>query len=186
MNLGQLRSGERKALVIIAVVAVAFVAIVGGAVAFLTDGFTGQDEDEHPPKVSLAVGGTLTRIEPARWCTLELTKCSPARMEEIKVPRVPVEVGETVVLSVPSSIAERPWNVVAEYLTPHGPTRDGGIRTSGSTFTMVLHSRPDYILTNIEIQLPSIKIDADGVPVARAIIAADTRPTESYTGDIGD
>lgn len=183
MNLGQLRSGERKALVIIAVVAVAFVAIVGSAVAFLTDGFAGHDEDEHPPKVSLAVGGTLTRIAPARWCTIDLTECTPDRLEDMTVPRVPVEVGQSVVLSVPSSIAERPWNVVAEYLTPHGSTRDGGIRTSGSTFTMVLHSRPDYILTTIEIQLPSIRVDADGVPVARAIIAADTRPTGEVPGE---
>jgi hypothetical protein len=170
--LGQLRS---RALAIIVVVAVAFAAIVGGTVAFLTDGFTGHDDE--PPKVSLAVGGTLTRIEPARWCSLDLTECTPARMQDMVVPRVPVEVGESVVLSVPSSIAERPWNMVAEYLTPHGPTRDGGIRMSGSTYTMVLHSRPDYILTTIEIQLPSIRVDADGVPVARAIIAADTRPT---------
>ena len=55
-------------------------------------------------------------------------------------------------LLVPSSIAERPWNMVAEYLTLHGPTCD--LDPSGSTYTMVLHLRPDYILTTIEIQLP--------------------------------
>jgi hypothetical protein len=183
VTFGQLRSGERKALVIFVVVVVAFVSVVGGTVALLTDGFAGHDEDDHPPKVALAVGGTLTRIEPARWCSVDLSDCSPARMEDMKVPRVPVEVGESVVLSVPASIAERPWNIVAEYLTPHGSARDGGIRTSGSTYTMVLHSRPDYILTTIEIQLPSIRLDADGVPVARAIIAADTRPREKTGTD---
>ena len=56
--------------------------IVGGTVAFHRR-FTGHDE---PPKASLAVGGTLTRIEPARWCSLDPTECTPARMQDMVVP----------------------------------------------------------------------------------------------------
>ncbi|MAU84849.1 DUF2771 family protein [Gordonia sp. Z-3] len=171
-----LSSADKKVMAIIAAVVVAFVVIVGGAVAVLTkDTWSGGHPDEDP-YLQLAVGDRLVRVEPTRMCDVFLRNCEPEDPTAIDVARVPVPVGESMMLSVSQDIAEWPWNLVVQYLTPSGP--DGTIvpMRSNSTYTTVLHSTPDRILIAIEVQLPSVVSAGDDTVSMRGYLAADTSP----------
>lgn len=175
----QLNSSEKKTLTIIAAVAVVFVVIVGVTVAVLTHG---SHEEKDRPYLQLAIGDRLTRVDPAQMCDVFLKNCEPARVADVHVPKIPVPVGDAVVLSVSNSIAEFPWKLVTQYWTPGGPVEDTEQYGSGTTYSEVLHSSPDRILINIEVQLPSV-VPVSGVPdedsadtYARGYLAADTTP----------
>ncbi|MEE4025604.1 DUF2771 family protein [Gordonia sp. PKS22-38] len=171
-----LNSGEKKALAIIAAVAVAFVAVVGGSVAFLTkDSWSGDSDSEHS-YLHLAVGDRLVRVDPTRMCDVFLENCEPEDPADARIARVPVPIGESVVLSVSQDIAEWPWNLVVQYLTPNGP--DGTVvpMRSNSTYTTVLHSTAERTLIAIEVQLPSVVSAGDDTVSMRGFLAADTSP----------
>ncbi|MDY6807757.1 MAG: DUF2771 family protein [Actinomycetota bacterium] len=171
-----LSSADKKALTIIATVAVAFVVIVGGTVAVLTrEAWSGDGPDEEP-YLHLAVGDRLVQVEPTRMCDVFLENCEPENPTDIDVARVPVPVGESMMLSVSQDIAEWPWNLVVQYLTPEGP--DGTVvpMRSNSTYTTVLHSSPERILIAIEVQLPSVVSAGDDTVSMRGYLAADTSP----------
>lgn len=172
-------SGEKKALAIIAAVVVAFVVIVGGTVAVLTKDQWSGDSTEEQPYLQLAVGDRLVRVDPTRMCDVFLKNCEPKRMADAQVQRVPVPVGESVMLSVSKDIAEWPWNLVIQYLTPEGLDGTSVPMRSNSTYTTVLHSTPDRILINVEVQVPSAIADAQNNNViARGYLAADTSPQD--------
>ncbi|NED63515.1 DUF2771 family protein, partial [Streptomyces sp. SID10244] len=84
-----------------------------------------------------------------------------------------------VMLSVSKDIAEWPWNLVIQYLTPEGLDGTSVPMRSNSTYTTVLHSTPDRILVNVEVQVPSAIADAENNNViARGYLAADTSPQD--------
>ena len=164
---------EKKALTIITVVALVFVLAVGGTVAALT---VGKPHDDKP-YLQLAIGDELVRVEPARWCDLFLRECDPADPAQVRIPKVPVPVGSTVLLSVSEGIADTPWRLVVQYLTPRGPEASEEIHRVGESYTQSLTSHPDAILINIEVQVLSAIAAPDGSnAVARGYLAADTTP----------
>ncbi|AZG45596.1 DUF2771 family protein [Gordonia insulae] len=173
-------SAEKKTLAIIAAVILAFVVIVGGAVALLTkDTWSGDAADDDHAYLQLAVGDQLVRVEPTRMCDVLLKNCEPANVSDITVQRVPVPVGESVMLSVSEDIAKWPWNLVIQYLTPQGLDGTSVPMRSNSTYTTVLHSTRDRILVNIEVQVPSAISDAaNNNVIARGYLAADTTPDD--------
>ncbi|GAB88717.1 DUF2771 family protein [Gordonia rhizosphera] len=177
-----MNSGDKKAIAIIAAVAIAFVVIVGGAVAILTrdqwseDGNNNNNTDDL--YLQLAVGDRLVRVEPTRMCDVYLKNCEPKNVADIHVQQVPVPVSESVMLSVSKNIAKEPWNLVVQYLTPWGLDGTSQPMRSNTTYTTVLHSTPERILVNIEVQLPSVVAvqgDDNGL-FARGFLAADTAP----------
>ena len=107
----QLRSGEKKAIAIIVVVAVLFVAVVGGTVAALT---VGRHHDEGP-HLQLAVGDRLVRVEPSIRCDVFGNNCEPKDLSQATFGHVPVPVGESVLMSVSADIARQPWTLVTQY-----------------------------------------------------------------------
>ncbi len=174
-----MNSGDKKAIAIIAAVVIAFVVIVGGAVAVLTrDQWSGDDNNNTEDLyLQLAVGDRLVRVEPTSMCDVFLKNCQPENDADIHVEKVPVPVGESVVLSVSKDIAKFPWNLVVQYLTPQGLDGTSEPMRSNTTYTTVLHSTPEQILVNIEVQVPSVVSPAgeEGV-IARGYLAADTTP----------
>ncbi|MDL9948849.1 DUF2771 family protein [Gordonia sp. ABSL11-1] len=173
-----LNSGEKKALTVIAAVVVAFVVVVGGTVVFLTKDSWSEDSTSHDDMyLQLAVGDRLIRVDPTRMCDVFLKNCEPEQLTDMRIQRVPVPVGETVMLSVSQGIAEWPWNLVVQYLTPNGPDGTSVPMRSNSTYTTVLQSTPDRVLINVEVQVPSAVADAgtDNV-IARGFLAANTTP----------
>ncbi|MFW0785453.1 DUF2771 family protein [Gordonia sp. CPCC 206044] len=173
-----MRSGEKKALTIIAAVAVVFVLVVGGTVAFLTrDVWSGDSNDDDDLYLQLAVGDRLIRVEPTLMCDIFLKNCSPSDPRDISVQRVPIPIGESVLVSASKDVAEWPWNLVVQYLTPRGPEVTSTPMRSESTYTTALHSTPDRVVVNIEVQIPSAVTEpgTDNV-MARGFLAADTTP----------
>nr|WP_272918268.1 DUF2771 family protein [Gordonia sp. SID5947] len=129
--------------------------------------------------MQLAVGDRLVRVDPTRMCDVFLKNCEPEKITDAQVQRVPVPVGESVMLSVSQDIAEWPWNLVIQYLTPEGLDGTSVPMRSNSTYTTVLHSTPDRILVNLEVQVPSAISDAENNNViARGYLAADTSPPD--------
>lgn len=169
----QLNSGEKKALTIIVVVAVVFALAVGGTVAALT---VGKPHDDKP-YLQLAIGDRLVRVEPARWCDLFVQECDPANPDDVRVPKVSVPIGSTVLLSVSEGIAETPWRLITQYMTPRGPQTSEQLHRVGETYTQPLTSQPDAILINIEVQVLSAIAQPDGSDaIARGYLAVDTTP----------
>ncbi|MGW0037760.1 DUF2771 family protein [Gordonia sp. NPDC003376] len=171
-----MNSGEKKAVAIIALVAIVFVAVVGSAVGVLVA--TDQSKDEDAVYLHLSVGDQLHTIEPVRWCDVFLTECSPpATQPQRETPHVPVPTGTSVLLSVPSEIASGPWNLIALYATPKGVYEDSRILQSGTTFTVKLDSQPDRVLIGVTVIVPSAVVNADGtIDTARGQLTVQTAP----------
>ncbi|MFT4125344.1 MAG: DUF2771 family protein [Gordonia sp. (in: high G+C Gram-positive bacteria)] len=167
-----LNPGDKKAIAILVLVAVVFVAVVGGTVATLVA--TGNSHREKG-YAQLAVGDRLHRIEPAMWCTVYGGDC----VTDPGIHRVPVPPGTSVVLSVSREIAEGPWGLVTQYAHADGTVIDDNpqphLQLSGETYTVVLPSRPDQVLVNIEIQPLSVSVQGDEIAL-RGLLAVDTTP----------
>lgn len=178
----QLNPGEKKAVAIIAAVAVAFVLIVGGSVAFLTkDSWSGKqqfgaiDRGDHL-YVQLAVGDRLIRVEPTRMCDVFLKECRPAGESDITPTRVPVTPGDSIMVSVSEGIARWPWKLVVQVLTPHGLEGTEIPFESGSKRTTVLHSTPDRVILIVEVALPSAVKASESDYISRGVFSVDTKP----------
>ncbi|WLP89558.1 MULTISPECIES: DUF2771 family protein [Gordonia] len=169
-------SGEKKAVAIIALVAIVVVAVVGSAVGVLVA--TAHSDDEDGAYLHLAVGDQLHTVEPVRWCDVFLTECTPPpNQPQRETPHVPVPTGTSVLLSVPSVIASGPWSLTALYATPKGLYEDSRILQSGTTFTVKLESEPDRVLVGITVIVPSAVVNADGtIDTARGALAVQTAP----------
>ena len=165
-------SGEKKALSIIAIVVVLFVAVVGTSVFLLTRDAAHDDE----PYLHLAVGDELHTVDPRWWCDLMLTECDP----EITAPRetvtVPVPVGSTIMLTVSSEIAQGPWNLAAVYQTPRGLVEDEQPQGSDSTHTLTLRSVPDRGLIGFTVIAASARLSPADEVLPRGELAVQTAP----------
>ncbi|MGV9823990.1 DUF2771 family protein [Gordonia sp. NPDC003429] len=171
----QLRSGEKKAIAIIVVVAVLFVAVVGGTVAALT---VGRHHDEGP-YLQLAVGDRLVRVEPSIRCDVFGNNCEPKDLSQATFGHVPVPVGESVLMSVSADIARQPWTLVTQYADARGvitdPDPEPVYKKSGATYTVTLPSTHDHVLVKIEVKVISAQTTATALPF-RAVFAVDTTP----------
>lgn len=165
-------SGEKKALSIIAIVVVLFVAVVGTSVFLLTRNAAHDDQ----PYLHVAVGDELHTVDPRWWCDLMLTACDP----EITAPRetatVPVPVGSTVMLTVSSEIAQGPWNLAAVYQTPRGLVEDEQPQGSDSTYTLTLRSVPDRVLIGFTVISASARLSPADEVLPRGELAVQTAP----------
>ncbi|MGV9793268.1 DUF2771 family protein [Gordonia sp. NPDC003422] len=171
-----LSSGEKKAVSIIAAVAVAFVAVVGVSVFLLVR----DAPEEHVPYLHLSVDGDLHRIEPVRWCDIFVRHCDPPlSAPQSPTPQVAVPIGSTAALSVSGDIAEGPWALTRLYSTPKGLIEDEGTFQSGTTFTVMLRSQADRVLIGLTVNLPSALVGPDGtIDTARGTFAIDTKPQD--------
>ena len=170
-----LSSGEKNAVATIATVALLFVAVVGTTVGVLV---ATSKSEEHKPYFQLAVGTSLHTVDPVRWCEIDLSKCDPPlNQKQSETPRVDVETGQSVLLSVSKDIAEAPWNLTTLYWTPKGLIEKEDPQASGETFSVTLHSRPNRILLGVTINVASVISSPDGTTtLARGVLAADTSP----------
>jgi hypothetical protein len=165
--------GETKFLAIVSITVLFFVAVVAGSVVALAAGHKGDDV----PYLHVANGSKLIRVEPLVYCTIDLATCEGSPSEG--PTRIPVKVGDTVMVSLSSDLSVGPWTLVVQYLT--GDTKDGFENTaekfysSDSKRTITLASTRDRILAAIEIKQPSQKeVNGDFAP--RGIWGIDTLP----------
>jgi|GEM_PF-5836628 len=166
-----LSTGEKKFAIIAAIVAVLFVAIVGGSVAALTAGH----ESDDVPYVQVASGSKLVRVEPLAYCSIDLSECDGSATNP--PTRVPVAVGDTLMVSLSHELAVGPWILVVQHLTAEG--FDNGTETiylSDSKRTITLPSTKDKILAVVQITQPSQVETEPGVFIQRGIWAIDTLP----------
>ncbi|MBA4024459.1 MAG: DUF2771 domain-containing protein [Gordonia sp.] len=166
----RLSSGEKKFFAIFSIVAVLFVVVVASSVAVLASGHEADDT----PYVQVASGDKLVRVEPLKYCSIDLQNCN---QEALDPPaRVPVKVGDTVMLSLSAELAVGPWTLVVQYLTAEGSDiGDEVFYPSDSARTITLDSTRDRILAAIEIKQPSQVEDEFGF-VPRGIWGIDTLP----------
>ncbi|SIS16765.1 DUF2771 family protein [Williamsia sterculiae] len=166
-------SGEKKALAIILVVAVVFVAVVGGLVFALTSGHDDPDE----PYLQVTSGSHFARVRPSVWCDVKLEKCDPPAGTQARRPAAfPVQPGDTLMLSVSADIASGPWFLVTQYATPRGVQEPGiAVKLSKTTYTEVLRSTADRTLVSVEVQVPSAVAVGDQTNV-RGYLSLDTTP----------
>ncbi|MDS1116071.1 DUF2771 family protein [Gordonia westfalica] len=169
-------SGEKKALSIIAIVVVVFVAVVGTSVFFLTR----DDDKNHEPYLHLAVGDQLHTIEPRWWCNLMLTSCDPEFTAKRPTAKVPVPVGTTVMLTVSSEIADGLWNLLAVYRTPDNLADEVEYKhtTPGERYSMTLESTPDRVLLGVTVVPASARLDQNDELLPRGELAVETAPAE--------
>lgn len=170
-----LSATEKKFLAIGMVALVLFAGIVVGAATLLAN--TGKTDER--PHVQIAVGDTLTKVDPLIWCDVLMRECDPPYNSRAtrSTAKAPVTVGQSAVVSVPAEIATGPWSLVAEYYTPHGYVRDERILPSNSQYTVVLHSTLERTLVTIQIQAPSAVETPDGF-IVRGTFSVDTTPTK--------
>ncbi|MFW0791474.1 DUF2771 family protein [Gordonia sp. CPCC 205333] len=166
-------AAEKKILAILAAVVALFGAIVVGGAALLAH----QTESDHRPYLQIAVGDELTRVYPIVWCDVLMRDCDPPLRSKATRTKshVPVNVGQTALVSVSADIADSPWALIAEYYTPNGIVRDEPIYPSNTQFTVALRSTVERTLINIEVQAPSAIESPQGF-VVRGFLAADTTP----------
>lgn len=166
----RLSSGEKKFVAIFTIVAVLFVAVVATSVAVLTAGH----ERDDVPYVQVASGSDLVRVEPLIYCSIDMKTCDGSPMN--KPTRVPVDVGDALVVSLSADLSVGPWTLIIQYLTADGFT-DGGevVYRSGSKHTITVPSTKDKILAAIEIKQPS-QVEVDGGFAPRGIWGIDTLP----------
>ncbi len=166
----RLSSGEKKFVAIFTIVAVLFVAVVATSVALLTAGH----QDDDPPYVQVASGTDFVRVEPLVYCTIDMSTCEGSPLD--KPTRVPVDIGDTLVVSLSADLSVGPWTLIIQYLTKDGYA-DGGemVYRSGSKHTIMVPSTKDKILAAIEIKQPS-QVEVDGGFAPRGIWGIDTLP----------
>jgi hypothetical protein len=166
----RLTTGEKKFFAIAAITVLLLVAVIGGSVAALASGH----EDNDVPYLHVANGNTLITVEPLIYCSIEVTNCegSPTK----KPARIPVPVGDAVMVSLSSDLSVGPWTLVVQYLTKDGFDNTAEVfYRSESKRTFTLASTRDRILATIEIKQPSQKEDAGGF-IPRGIWGIDTLP----------
>ncbi|WP_020104811.1 DUF2771 family protein [Nocardia sp. 348MFTsu5.1] len=165
-----LSTGEKKFAIITAIVAVLFVAIVGGTVAALTV----DHESSDVPYLQVASGSELVRVDPLKYCTIDLNSCEGSLDDPSS--RVPVAVGDSAMVSVSEELSVGPWNLIAIYLTENGLEGSATSYSSGSKRTITLPSTKDRILAGFEVQQPSqIEVQGEGF-IQRGLWSVDTRP----------
>ena len=172
----QFNSGEKKVVAIIAIVAVVFVAVVGGTVSALV---VGHHHDERG-YLHVAIDDELITVRPTEWCDVLMQHCTADQDQALRGQHVPLPVGQSALVSVSEEISEHPWLLYALYADRSGklidPDPEPMYKASGSTYTVALHSTPDRVLVNIEVQPLSAVVVGGQFQVARGVLALNTPP----------
>ena len=169
-------SGEKKAVAIIAIVAVVFTGVVGGIVSALV---VGKHHDERG-YLHVAIDDQLITVKPTEWCDVLMQNCTADQDQALRGQHAPLPIGQSAMLSVSENISDHPWLLYLLYADRNGviinPDPTPEYKTSGSAFTLELPSRPDRVLVNIEVQpLSAVVVDGQ-FQVARGVLALNTTP----------
>ncbi len=126
--------------------------------------------DDAQPAVTAYADGRTIRVEPFRYCAIDLSECTEKAIVELNVP-----VGRALQLSLPHEIAEGPWNLFAVRQAADGTlTSEERWYRSGEAAAVTVESRPGAQLNGIEIQQPSAATDEQGQPYFRAVWSIKT------------
>ncbi|GAA4738444.1 DUF2771 domain-containing protein [Gordonia alkaliphila] len=179
-----LQPADKKALTILAAVGAVMVIVIAVATALLV-----RAMPETDPKISVAAGTEYQQVSPSYWCTLQMDACRPAylsleQLAALPVTVFPVPIDESLVLSVPSEIATKPWTLTALYATSRGIQPVTWIKTTGDAYTEILPSTQHRVLLGIEVKPFSAVVEdaPDGLESGQGTIpfrghyAVDTRP----------
>ena len=172
----QFNSGEKKAVAIIAIVAVVFTGVVGGIVSALVIGNHHDDRGY----LHVAIDDELVTVRPTEWCDVLMQNCTADQDQALRGQHAPLPIGQSAMLSVSENISDHPWLLYLLYADRNGviinPDPTPEYKTSGSAFTLELPSRPDRVLVNIEVQpLSAVVVDGQ-FQVARGVLALNTTP----------
>lgn len=177
----QLTSYDKKALTIggSIVAAVLLVIAVATAAAVML-----SPQEDHSPRLSVFAGDEYLRAEPAFWCSVELTDCEPYdpqsygpdQLIPISAHRLPVPVGDDLLMSLPGEIANSVWGALAIYQTPDGVDQQDWFHAAGSAYGQTFTSTEDRVLLRVEVTVLSTVQDERGDYLARGLYAFDTTP----------
>ncbi|MFT3659997.1 MAG: DUF2771 family protein [Gordonia sp. (in: high G+C Gram-positive bacteria)] len=158
-----LQPSDKKALALVTAGAVAVAAVI----ALVTTLLVVRGADHHDdPRISLAADRDYERVAPTFFCDLKMEECRPRPLSNEEIARLPqasfpVETGRSLTLSVPTEVAEAPWQLTAVYATPAGIVPVLWWHRSGATSTQVLASTADRTLLGIEIKpVSTVVVDA--------------------------
>lgn len=148
-----LSSGEKKFAIIASVIAVVFVAVVGGTVAALTIG-----HDKPVPVVQVAHGDSLTRVSPKMYChKINGPTCEGLVQGEMTTISLPP--GESMMVTVPKEVADQPWILIVVRRNDTPETNNQKVYAPGSRYTVTLTSEPSDPILGIEIQRVPFRTD---------------------------
>jgi hypothetical protein len=162
--------GEKKFVAIVSIAVLLFVAVVGGSVAALVSGHKSDDV----PYLQVANGTKLIRVEPLIYCAIDGSDCEGSPTG--KPARIPVKVGDSLMVSLSSDLSVGPWTLVTQFLTEDGFDNTAEVfYRSDSRRTITVPSTRDRILATIEIKQPS-QVELDDGFAPRGIWGIDTLP----------
>ncbi len=175
----RLTTGEKKFFAIAVITVLLLVAVIGGSVAALASGH----EDNDVPYLHVANGNTLITVEPLIYCSIEVTNCEGSPTN--KPARIPVPVGDAVMVSLSSDLSVGPWTLVVQYLTKDGFDNTAEVfyrSDSKRTFTLAStrdrnHSRLRHSSRNLPLKL-SFNPFCHGLPGSIATVTMFALPSQ--------
>ncbi|MFT4200365.1 DUF2771 family protein [Gordonia sp. (in: high G+C Gram-positive bacteria)] len=168
----------KKTLALIGVALLAYAAVIVGASMF----WASRTHVDERPSATLWAGDEKTHAYPTVLCNYQMKDCDGnfLKVDPARITRFPVAIGQTLRLRLSDNVAEDPWSIVAQYVTPNGSElllKDFLPKTG--TQSLTLTSTRERVLINVEISLPSALLsgDSDTDLVRRGYIAINTTPT---------
>jgi len=148
-----LSSGEKKFAAIAAVIAVLFVAVVGGTVAALTAG-----HHKPIPVVQVAHQKSLTRVSPKMYCP-KIDGPTCVGMVQGEMSTISLPPGESMMVTVPKEVADQPWILIVVRRGDTPETNNQTVYGPRSRYTVTLTSEPSDPILGIEIQRVPFRTD---------------------------
>ncbi|GAA4406262.1 DUF2771 family protein [Tsukamurella soli] len=126
------------------------------------------------PQLSVAVDRTLRYVGPYLFCDdVAKRQCDPQRTPA----DIPVEAGQSIIVSLPDYISKRPWDVSVQYLYPNGnSTITSTPHLTPGESLIILKSTRQAMVAQIELHVPSAVQDTFGNLISQAVWAIDTLP----------
>ena len=112
----QFNSGEKKAVAIIAIVAVVFTGVVGGIMSALV---VGKHHDERG-YLHVAIDDQLITVKPTEWCDVLMQNCTADQDQALRGQHAPLPIGQSAMLSVSENISDHPWLLYLLYADRNG------------------------------------------------------------------
>ncbi|MDF0529829.1 DUF2771 family protein [Tsukamurella sp. 8F] len=159
-------------VVIAAVAALVVAAIAIGLTVFAAVRHNRDAVDR--PQLSVAGPSGLRYVSPYLYCDdVGQGRCDPKGSPA----KIPLEPGQTIWVSMPSYISERPWDVSVQYLFPGGAsTVENTTHLEPGQSMLTLMSKPDALVAQIEVHVPSVVQDSFGNLLTQAAWSIDTLP----------
>ncbi|BDH55836.1 DUF2771 family protein [Tsukamurella sp. PLM1] len=132
-----------------------------------------RKQPEARPALQATVGATMLTVPPLQFCDdVAALRCD----SPIKPPKLGVEPGQALVISLPDYITARPWFLtIQRYDTKLGEAKLETItHLEPEEATLVLKSTDDLLLAAVEINVPSTVQDQYGNLIAQALWGIDT------------